>query len=1127
MAAQVKFIIGRSGSGKTRAVYERIRENERAGKRSLLIVPDRATFETERELSAYLGKGMLFASVLSFTRLARKLLDEAGVRTHFLSPQGRQMLVRRVLDESAGELSVFSRVGSKRGFAAECDEIILKCKRYSITPEQLSSAEGLPAQLSGKLKDFALVYDRTLKRMEREYIDGEDLVNKLVDVLPSSSVRGVDVFIDAPDMMNAQSFRIIEALFACAASVTLTFRADPDPSADASLFEPDRLSYERLAALAAGCGCTVRTLELRGNRRHGDGALALLERNLFAFPFGKSDAEVKNIEVHSSIDRRHEVREAAERIMKAVREEKLRFCDIAVVVGDPSAYACTVRRCFSEYGIPLFMDGGRSVSAHPVSELIIGALRTVMNNFRGEDYIRVLKSGLSGISDEDAEKLENHILRFGLSGKRLSEPEPSVKKHDDIKDFEAIEASRTAVSEKLTALREKLRAARSATARSAAVYDYLVSVSAAEAIRKNCEELAADEATKLYADESAQAFDTVISLLDQVHVILSGEAVGLERFISVIEEGLAAYEINVIPTLLDQVLVGDVNSIHLGNVRLLLVLGTNEGVIPHHRDDNSVINDRELTLMRAAGLNAWDSSESMNKAEDLRLYSLITKPTDGLYVSFCEKLGEQSAAPSRITNRILRVFPNCLRTANGGKPASAAAAAFADLAEGLRSFVDTGEAPSSLASLYACFAADAESAKPLETVKRCLLGSDPAHNIGEEAAAGIYGKDLRGSPTMLEVYNQCPFRHLMQFGVKLKERDQHVERAVDHGTLIHDALDRYFKYLIAEKPDFDSIERTDVKAKMDEFVPGLLAEHNYGLLTETAMMRAEMERLSEELCNIAFVIVQQFRNSGFRPYRSELEFGKEKSEIPALELTGPNGIVFRINGVVDRVDTYDSGEKSYYRIVDYKTGEIRFDYTELANGLRLQLPLYAAAVQASISAAKKLDPSGLYYMHVTDLNAVSGNEDADNKALIGEMKLVGPSYADGEVLAASGDFSKGYSVVIRGLQLSGKAGGFISRSSPLISGEEMAGTLEYAKKIGEKTLGAIMSGRAEISPSKFKNHTACEKCAYQSVCRFDTSSGSKYRRIRTVAPDDFYGWKQDNKAQDNKTQDSKAQGDQS
>ncbi|MBR6006890.1 MAG: hypothetical protein IK064_04620, partial [Clostridia bacterium] len=96
MAATVNFILGRAGSGKTAACFAALAENERKGIRSLLIVPDRATFETERALSSYLGGGMLFTSVVSFTRLARRVLDDAGNRTAYLSKQGRLMLLRRV-----------------------------------------------------------------------------------------------------------------------------------------------------------------------------------------------------------------------------------------------------------------------------------------------------------------------------------------------------------------------------------------------------------------------------------------------------------------------------------------------------------------------------------------------------------------------------------------------------------------------------------------------------------------------------------------------------------------------------------------------------------------------------------------------------------------------------------------------------------------------------------------------------------------------------------------------------------------------------------------------------------------------------------------------------------------------
>ena len=60
MPAKVNFIIGRAGTGKTHSIYSHIARNEKAAKRSVLIVPDRATFETERSLSEYIGGGILY-----------------------------------------------------------------------------------------------------------------------------------------------------------------------------------------------------------------------------------------------------------------------------------------------------------------------------------------------------------------------------------------------------------------------------------------------------------------------------------------------------------------------------------------------------------------------------------------------------------------------------------------------------------------------------------------------------------------------------------------------------------------------------------------------------------------------------------------------------------------------------------------------------------------------------------------------------------------------------------------------------------------------------------------------------------------------------------------------------------
>ena len=55
MPARVTFLLGRSGSGKTRRLHRCIKEALDKGRRVVVIVPEQFTFETERQLASELG----------------------------------------------------------------------------------------------------------------------------------------------------------------------------------------------------------------------------------------------------------------------------------------------------------------------------------------------------------------------------------------------------------------------------------------------------------------------------------------------------------------------------------------------------------------------------------------------------------------------------------------------------------------------------------------------------------------------------------------------------------------------------------------------------------------------------------------------------------------------------------------------------------------------------------------------------------------------------------------------------------------------------------------------------------------------------------------------------------------
>ncbi len=66
-------------------------------KKQIIIVPEQYTLETEKQFLKCTGeKGLMQVEVLSFSRLAFRVLQETGGRNHtFINDQGLHMLLRK------------------------------------------------------------------------------------------------------------------------------------------------------------------------------------------------------------------------------------------------------------------------------------------------------------------------------------------------------------------------------------------------------------------------------------------------------------------------------------------------------------------------------------------------------------------------------------------------------------------------------------------------------------------------------------------------------------------------------------------------------------------------------------------------------------------------------------------------------------------------------------------------------------------------------------------------------------------------------------------------------------------------------------------------------------------------
>ena len=71
---------------------------------------------------------------------------------------------------------------------------------------------------------------------------------------------------------------------------------------------------------------------------------------------------------------------------------------------------------------------------------------------------------------------------------------------------------------------------------------------------------------------------------------------------------------------------------------------------------------------------------------------------------------------------------------------------------------------------------------------------------------------------------------------------------------------------------------------------------------------------------------------------------------------------------MDRIDTMETEENIYVKIVDYKTGMKDLSLSDLYYGLQLQLMVYLrAAVDKQTRRSKKMViPAGVLYYHIED-----------------------------------------------------------------------------------------------------------------------------------------------------------------
>ena len=1014
----VTLVYGRAGSGKSRLVREMAQNAIANGERVFVIVPEQATFLTERDLLLQQNRESIANSrVLSFAQLSECILEEtSGASRSTLSEQGAVMAMYALLRRHEKDFSVL------RGYAASPANLqplyqeLCELRRYRVP------AEILQEDSSMRVRDLGLLMRLYESEIGAVLMDGVGRMELAIAQAPQSQLlKGALIIIDGFDAVTQQVLALLREIMRQAKHTVVTFRMGEPTDLNAAIFEAERDTFERVQALAKEMDQAVQ-VKTAAQFRQESAELRHLEQNLFTLSPQRYDGPNDGAILLKVARHPREEAAAAARFIRKCVKEGLRYREIFVQLCDETM-AQTVRAVFADYHIPCFMDQKRPIAQKALCRFIMNVVRCAAFGMQQQDVISVLQSGFLPCSRQEAAAARTYLEEsktMYLTQKRVEQAPAEA--------YGALQALEQAV--------QPLAGKRHRTAAQWARAAYR----AIEPFVPKMEEYLghlAQQSPEVQSEER-QAYEAMMELLSQMEALLGETQMDLPLFYQTLRAGALAQEIALVPPTLDCVSVGDLARSRAGEVKCLVVLGASSAFLPKPLFPSAIFPQRDKErLQKEKGLWMGSSVQERISEQEAGIYGALCKPKQKLYLSYsAADAAGKPQLPAAVCEEIRNMF---------GMKEYSPAQTFTDAIEyavtprlaaaAAEKALNTMQEGAVIDPAFSALAAVAQESAQRAS-QRPELGE-----ITHSASRSLFLPGGRMTVSRLESFAECPFRHFVEKGLAPREEERYELDVQSQGTAIHSVLQQMVEDWISNPFSPDQAEQRSAEYVHKAMEQAEIPEHpqkDYEL--------RQLHRMARDACGAA---CRHLIRGSFRPCALEYHFSPKD-----LQLTGPQGESISTHGYIDRVDsaTLPDGSK-ILRILDYKSGKTgaAFQPKEVESGKKLQLPLYATAAEKAFDG----QVVGMFYMPVRGRTQGKDPED---------YRLSGVVQNDPNILIA--------------MENAEQAEVLPKQKKAFLSAEEFRSVLDTAQKTADELCSRMLQG--EIAPNDAAKY--CETCSCRSIC---------------------------------------------
>ena len=1073
------ILYGPDRTANSMQILDMICENAQSGvSGQILIVPEQYSHETERALCARGGDTISrYAEVLSFTRLAARAFSVCGgVCEEYLDENGRVLTLYLAAQQVREQLKFYAAVMTRPDFLKQLGTLMEELMTSCVSPDELQAAAArLEGRLAQKITELALLYESYLSVCKTGRGDPVTRQMRLRDLLDETEfLDGRIIFLDGFSDFTALQMQILCAILAHAKQVQISVMTSGGQQAAC---QTGNETEKQLRRLAARQQLPVVCQRVAAHSRRAPDVQTWLD-GLF-FGGGGHDAPLQGVGLVQAGSCQSACAYAARAVRSGV-QDGLRYRDFTICMTDEAAYSLPMQTLLSRAGIPVYCASSTPVAQKPLIAALLAALQAVLR-YEQEPVLSFLKSGFSPLSEEECDTLEQYVYYWNIRGSAWEKPwqmhprglgQPMTP--EDAQTLEALNTLRARAVMPLQTLRLALAKAQSVGEQTRAVASFWETLGVAERLQAQQDALEASGQMQR-AQECGQLYETLISALEQMDQVLGRTSLETELFVQLFSMLLQNSKVGSIPSVCDAVQLTTLPMLRHRRSRVLLVLGADDGLLPAFSDPGGLLADPERQKLRSLGVGLAPGRETAVDREMSWVCAALSAAEQRV------DLVTASAQPSFLYSRTSALFPAMKELHAEDYPFLPDCAAAAGAA------LQQPELPDWLP--------EAVRAEAGTLSRRCRFDFVP---MRAEAVRALYGTTIPLSASKIDRLAGCRYAFFLQYGLRAQPWKQAEFDAPLFGSFVHDVLEHVVREA-QEQGGFAAMTDGQISALTERCMDACM--QTYLPLGESSASRESYlsSRNRQEAAAVVMDVAQELRRSQFAPAAEELKFAPG-GPLPPIVYNASFGSGL-LTGQIDRVDTYEKDGKTYFRIVDYKTGHKDFDYAELLYGRNLQMLLYLFALESyQKRIGSPMQPAGVLYVPGRcDMVKLEPGEDpaeADTERRR-QLRRKGLVLNDEQILHAMEHFDEQPQYLPVQYKKDGLTG-------DLVTPVQLAALERFVNGQVSSMIDEILSGKTAPNPiDRGPSDSACQFCDFSSACHKDVC-GVTPRRIAAVKPDEFW-----------------------